>query len=420
MNVALVMAAALLVALARDPQALLTPPMVLEDGAVFFAYFYDASGIAPLFHFYAGYIPFLTNAAAYAVSRFPTLWQPHLMALIPLAASSAAFGLFAAPMFRRIVESDLQRAIVGLGLAAFPLGNFAKIGLTSYLQWSLMLVLCLIVLSGTRIAVNSLRGLALTAFLAAVIWTNPVAMIALPLFAFEACRLRSTDPWMAFSYGVLILAGVLYGLLGYDRMSTAIDLGQAIINGIRAVLERGVFETAFGSTARMSMLSGGGFLWMDAAAILTIAAVVVALLPRLRQNSEFRGFALKAAYLGVAATFMSAMIRSTALDSPWGRRYSYTAAVLFAVLALIAVTDVLARLLAARLYKVLGACVAVLAAGLAVGNWQNNYLYRVQAGEWPALRAFLGTVVDAERASREQTLSLDRGRWTIVVHTHAR
>jgi hypothetical protein len=59
--------------------------------------------------------------------------MPHLLVLVPMAVTALAFSMFTLAAFRKFVTSDLQRAVICVGLAAMPLGNAAKVGVTGYI-----------------------------------------------------------------------------------------------------------------------------------------------------------------------------------------------------------------------------------------------------------------------------------------------
>ena len=404
----------LLITVSRDPDALLKPILWVEDGAAIWAHYYNVTTIIPPVRYFSGYISLISDIVGYFVSYFPTRWQPHMLPAIAMLMSSATFALFAAPQFRKVVEGDNQRLVIAIGLAALPLGSFVKVGLVGYSQWPAGVALCLL----TALAPS--LGIGLVALMTIIIWTNPISVLLIPFFAYEAWR-RRRDPKDSIGWIVFLFATIAYFWLGRTHDPTSANLYRGVVDGTRLILERGFAETVFGVGVRFWMLQHWHWIFLDALGAASLCAVFIALLPRLRVNPVFRAFAIKLVIMGVAICYLSATLRDgVGLDIQWGRRYVLTLSIVFALLALIAITDaVMARpslLWRAGLTSLFVFAVAAL-------NYENNWLYKSPSAYWPRFRTFLKSVVAAEKAGASQTMTLEgqeRDGWPISLNVRPR
>ena len=406
--------------IARAPQAIIHPVLHGEDGSILFADFYNGHGLKALIYPFGGYIAVLPRLAAYLIAFFPTAWMPHLPVLVPMAVTALAFSMFTLAAFRKFVTSDLQRAVICVGLAAMPLGNAAKVGVTGYIQWPAGIVLCLFLLSEAAVSLATVSGVALFAALVLLVWSNPIAVVLAPLFLYEAFRRRAADRPAALFHLLLFGACVLYALLGREAsLGVRItDILGASIATLRAIVERVVYETIDGTYSRMGLIDSGRWHFVYLVAALVMGGAAAALWPRLRENADFRRFVVKCLYMIGAITLLSAVFRTVDLDTPWGRRYTYIQSVLFALILLIAITDRLR--FPARQRFAATASVLCVAAWLGWINLRNNESYQVDAAEAARIGAFIGTILEAEKANRDTTLRYARGDWPITIHVRPR
>jgi len=417
-----VLAAALCFAIliARAPQAVIHPVLHGEDGTILFADSYNGHGLKALFYFYGGYIAILPRLAAYLISFFPTAWMPHLLVLVPMSLTALAFSLFALPVFRKFVASDLQRAAVCVGLAVMPLGNAAKVGVTGYIQWPAGIILCLFILSEAAVSLATVSGVALFAAMVLLIWSNPIAVVLAPLFLYEAFRRRAADRPAALFHLLLFGACALYALFGREASLgvRTTDILGASISTLRAIVERVVYETIDGPHSRLNLIDSrrGYFVYLVAAIVM--GGATAALWPRLRENTDFQRFIVKCLYMIGAITLLSAVFRTVDLDTIWGRRYTYIQAALFALILLIAITDRL-RFPARRRFAATVSALCV-AAWLGWINLRNNDNYQVDAADAARMGAFIDTILEAEKANRDTTLKYARGDWPITIHVRPR
>lgn len=406
------------ITVSRDIDALMKPVLWAEDSVAIFANYYNVSGI-PLVRYWGGYVSLAADLIGYAVSCFPTVWQPHMLPGIAIAVSAAAFALFAAPIFRKIVVSDTQRFIIAVALAVLPLGSFADVGLVGYTQWPAGILLVLLAAVAPDLSLRSIKGAALFLLLLVLVWTNPVSIIALPLFLYEAWRTRAGAPSSALANLMLAAGCVLYVTVGRVYAPADVNVLHALSDGTRLLLERVVFESVFGTMTRMWALAGAYWLWMDIIAVGAIAVTMFGLRHRMR-DPQFRTFLLKAAYLSIGICYLSALMRAdVGLSVYHGRRYPFISGAMFTLLFLIALTDAATPLTTVRKLSA-GAAIVV---ALAVTNAYNNWLYQTPSRYWPRFRAFIQSVAAAEKEGRAVTLTLEgeeREGWPIIVHVRPR
>jgi hypothetical protein len=402
----------------RDPDALLKPALPLEDAEIF-SYYHAARGVLAIFRFEAGYLHLLDELSGYLIAFFPIRWRPHLMAGLPMAASAVGFALFSAASFRRFVENDAQRAVVCLGLAALPLGNFAKVGVMDYLLWPLLVVVVMVMLAEPRLSLRTGRGVALVATISMVCWTNPVCCALVPLFLYEAWRRRQSDPSSALGHLVLVAACCLYAVFGREPGTGIIKGFEAVAEAAQLIIERVVFEASFGTAARMSFIQAGQWWVLHGVAAAVAVLVVLALWPRLRDSADFRRLSAKIVFIIVSLSVLMPLLRNVWLESVWGRRYGYVQSILMALLILIAISYTVQRL--HHLRRSLAALAVVMMGGwLAALNVHNNHLYRTQMFGGDELRLLLRRAAEAQRANRTETFRIDRPRWPVEIHIQAR
>jgi hypothetical protein len=412
------------VLLVRDPHAVTTPVMHCEDGSVVFPFYYDLGFtidalIAGLTRFYAGYVSLAQNVVGFAVSRFPTRWQPHLLVLVPMLVSAAGFSAFSLPIFRKFVESDVQRAVICIGLVLLPLGNFAIIGVTNYLQLPIAIVLSMFVLSEAAPRVDRAGGLLSCFVLAALIWSTPLSVTLIPVFAYEGLRRRAAGWATLGGQLALVVAAALFGALGRAGPRTAVridavsagDVASAVSLWLRAIPERVVFGSAVGNEARLTLLRGGQQVLLDLSGVLIGLLILLALWSRMRAHGDFRRLVWKAVYMIAAYTALSAAFRTLDPMMAWGHRYTYPQSVLVGLLLFIGVTD---RMLDRGVYgRALGAVVVLV--WLSWLNLLNNGYYTVSPEDGVRVREFVRSVRVAERKGAGAELTLDRGPWSIRI-----
>ncbi len=173
--------AVLAILAARVPLLWSTGEFVAEDGWVFFADAWNQSFPGSLLLPYAGYFHLVPRLIAELCSGLPIVQQPYAYAGIGLTLNAAILAAFYLPVFRRLVPSDFQRALLGLLLAVAP--NAQNLGLVLGLHWYLAFALCLIFVAPAPITPRNQVLLAIAVILC--VWSSP-STIVLAAFALPA------------------------------------------------------------------------------------------------------------------------------------------------------------------------------------------------------------------------------------------
>ena len=162
----------------RCDDVLVAPELRAEDGAKVFAYFYEHREFSALFRIKAGYLPFLPNVFGYLAVRVPARAMPHVLTIAPALLTLVTFSVLRASAYRRYLSSDGSRFLLCLALAIAPIGNHFTVCHTDYSIWNALLLLLLVAILPMPRSLAWAVPFSLA--LAALIWTHPLSIVALP------------------------------------------------------------------------------------------------------------------------------------------------------------------------------------------------------------------------------------------------
>lgn len=422
---ALLVLALALLSFLRQPGAYLSPILAFEDGRDVFAFYYNHPEPSGIFRFYNGYIALLPNLWGWLVMRGPVPWAPHLLALGPLLAASAAFAWFARPAFRRLVPSDRARLATTLVAAAAPLTNYLFLGNTMYSVWSLLVLLALAALAPP--ATTPGRAVLAVAGQGLLAWSHPLSALVVPVHGLLAVAGRRLGAWpegtpvrLARVQHLAIAALALaYQGLGVDHESVQPPPWLETLRLTwRFLVERVVFGTVFGDAAARALRRTDHEGWIVAAAAAVLAALVAGLWLARRRFGRFERFAgLYFLWMVVGLTALFVVSRApeeSILGSDRAFRYFWTQRVLFVVL----LAAVVHRLLEKRPRALAAGALALVVVALAQLNRDNRSPYAVRPGQGAAVSELTREIARQESAKGGRTgisARLERGPWTLEI-----
>ncbi len=378
---------------ARSWAHLDAPILGHEDGTIQLAFFFNQPDFAGIFRRYAGYVSLLPNLAGWAASLLPLPAIPFALAGFALACATSSLFLATTARWRFLVASDRARAALALVLAALPLGKAYLSTNSVYAQWSLLLLLTLLVAGP---APRSRGGL--VALLAA---SHPLSAVCLAvcagnLWLFRTRRDLLCNGWTAVCVALYLAVGVGSG--------ADIDLsaGRWAL-GFQTFLARVCLECLAGGEPTGALLRGeawAAFVLGGALLALYLGNVAALAPPAWRLGH----FLLLGASLGLVVVSCLARPEYGAdlfLRTPEMQRYLYASKALFAFGLLASFAQRFAPRPEMRLaHGLYGLCAGL----LLFAAWRGNEaLY----GSWPeerkAVASFLRRAqdeLDAARAGR--------------------
>jgi len=400
---------------ARNPDALLFPVLHAEDGPFVFQYFYGNRDPASVLRHYEGYLALGPNIVGYLVSFLPVTWVPHALVAVPAGIAAASYSLVTLPGFRDIIASDRQRMSLALGLTILPIGNFALVGSTMYSLWSLLLILVLLTLGTARLPRSGTRRVVFTVLCSILIWSHPLSIVLLPVYALRLWRERA-GPDRAVWLFLIVVTG-LYVAIGIDLMQANRPVLDLFRVSARAILERVVFETVIGNTARMQLLTAGYVVLMELIALSIVAVMTVPVIRWARTGAIRSRFSLESALVFLLVTLLSVYTRGGHLDDEWAQRYTYIQSALLIILIFAAVFPTL--LARPRMIRTLAVTAAI--TWLVVLARVNAVWYMTDRDEGQRVRQFVRTIDAMERNGASRRLRLERsGAWSIEIEPRPR
>lgn len=216
---------------ARQPAQLLTPDLVAEDGAVFFADAYNQGLAATLLEPHGGYFNLIPRLIAWLGLLFPYAVTPVFYSAAALILTAVAAGWFVLPHYRHIVANDLLRvAFVALLLVN---SNIEAPMLIAYVQWYVAPWCMLFAfMRFPRRAIN--QWILAFCYLLAIL-SAPVLIVLLPIWIVRLLHARKTERiWIGsilIVQTVVALATVVR--VANDPQSAGGD--QLVLDYVRAV-----------------------------------------------------------------------------------------------------------------------------------------------------------------------------------------
>jgi hypothetical protein len=199
----------------------IAPELRAEDGAKVFAYFYVHRQLGALLRFKAGYVPLLPNVLGYLAVRLPARVTPYFLTIAPAILTLATFSVLRAAGYRRYLSSDVLRSALCLTLALAPIGTHLTVCHTDYSIWnSLLLLMLVVILAMPR---STARAISFSLGVAALIWTHPLSILALP--AQLVWLWRERKPLQRVLQALLALCQLLHVWLGTRTENAVISKG---------------------------------------------------------------------------------------------------------------------------------------------------------------------------------------------------
>lgn len=404
----------------RDPANYLLPPLSVEDGRDYFAFYYDHREPGAVLRSYAGYVSLIPNLAAYLALGLPVRWVPRALAWVPWALVTFAC---ASPylVLRSWMHSRLWRFGFCLALALLPVANRMFVSSIAYSIWPILLLL--VWASLARLPASRREALLRLGPTAALIASHPLSIALAPLYGVQAWQGWRGRRMPVFPLALAAIA-LLYGLLGVAREETALP-GALDAAGVTVVflLERVVFGTLFGDATVHALRGASAEVWIYSTAVAVLVAIALSIV-RWRDRLGNEGLQLLAAlgWLIVAFTGLYVLGRSPELqilETGASFRYFWVQRLLFAAgLAMLAYAGVADRRTedSAVVRAVLLALLLVALAGL---NVCNRDAYRCPRQEGYAMAAFVAEVARQEAVGRVEATLLRPDPWSIVLGSAA-
>lgn len=270
----------------RSGDALLLPSLDFEDGRDMLAFYFNNPGAENIFRLYAGYVSLLPNAIAWAsVNLLPLIAAPFAFAAASTMLAATSFFLISRPAHSWLIASPAVRALFSLALAILPLSKEFLVTNVAYSQWTILLVLVVLV---TRRPLPTSNG-GLAAWVVAVALcaaSNPLSIMCLPLAVIHLFLAGSRRQKIC----VLALSGFLiaYQIFCVDHGSVrpVIEF-QSITLALKTFLARVVCEVFIGPRiTNLLVLSGESkFLYMGGSALLLLLLSMTASSAKPARNS---------------------------------------------------------------------------------------------------------------------------------------
>ena len=309
----------------RDIHGAFAPPLFNEDGPNMLDFYTDGHEPWRIVRFYGGYVSIGPNLIGYLTGFLPTPVAIHMLYWVPLGISALTFAALCHPAFDLPGLTDRERNFTAIFLGLFPAGNMALFTNTTFSLWHfaiLLFFICLLCHPRTWFGAGLCAGFCLIAAT-----SHPVSILLLPVLVWRIWQARTVQERWAF-LPVLVIIPV-YILLGVasSGVGTELQILPTLWEAMRLFLERGVFETLFGTPPRLMLLYRGleAILWV----------VVLAILGLMFWQAR-RGVRILVSVLlllGFGNSFFSAVIRDIPLTVTWGHRYGYLTGVLFLLAA---------------------------------------------------------------------------------------
>jgi len=261
---------------ARRPEVLTKAQFWAEDGAVFFADQLKSGFLHALSSTYAGYYHAVPRLIADAAGVLPARYVPLAYNLTALVLASICCGLFAWPMCRHLIPSDLLRTATCFVAAAGVYGGNEVIGNLANLQWFLLIaavvLTCYQQTSQAKPAWLHIL-LAFTALLIAL--SAPLVLILIPWLLWQAVRKRGLSRLPP----LCMLAGSLFEIYTFLRSSEphgslhTFRLSSFFVAVVATAISRPVLITLLGH----QYLATGALLGLASKFIAALVIVSVAL-----------------------------------------------------------------------------------------------------------------------------------------------
>ena len=389
------------------------PPLQAEDGTEMLAYYYCERDPGRVLRPYNGYVSLVPNAIGYASGGVSIASAPILLALVPFLMAVACHVLPHGLSLYGDTSPVGTGFAASLLIAALPLGSVTLLANTTYSQWSGLLAVALLAIappSHGTVALSIRFGVS-----AALIWSHPLSVVTLPLFAWAAVRDSRERRGAAITSAALVAVGIAYQVSAVARDSLAARPADTLLRlGSRYLGERVVLDALLGSGVRVR-LHEASLGWV-ATAIGALFAVCIAYAAWKRLRTDTRGRVLVAqlAYLIVgftAASIIGRTFRTGWLSSPFGDRYFVVQRVLLWLLIAYLAAPLVARLQPSRrrlLALALGLYVLVI-------GYAERGRYAVPLDESRRVAAFVQHVAELEvrnsgRRGIDEVLERERGR----------
>jgi hypothetical protein len=231
-----------LLLLCRQPDAIIHPTLYAEDGKILFKQQYEMGLLPALTTRYAGY-PLITPRIIAALSSYlPLEIIPLFYAIISLLIAAGTLTFFCAIGFRSVIRSDSLRVGIVLLFALMP--NVEGLMKLAYINWYMLFFTALIALFNLPQNRAIRWSLLIPVVIAA--WSNPVAIVCLPVFLLRAWQAPNGDErgwWLA-----VVLASSLFPFMANASPSMVTQLEDWKLALIHAVGYRVFCFFVFGST----------------------------------------------------------------------------------------------------------------------------------------------------------------------------
>ena len=417
------------VAIARDPAALLGPPLLFEDGRDVLAFFYDTRGPSSWFREWAGYVVLVPNLIGWFALAAPIEWSPWLLSLGSLGLATLALCFIARADYGDLEPVAVVRAGGVIVLALMPVLHHLFWFNSIYSVWSANLLLVLLTLAPAPADTQTrlVRGFAM----ALLIFSHALSLVLLPVFVGLAVAGERFGPGAGRAipgargfYAALACLVVVQQFVAVDHSAASPVAPLELIRQTSAfLLDRVVFGAVFGDRVIRVLHASGRAPWIAAGAILLLGFVAASLLAARARIDRRRGFALALlAWVIVATTAASVVGRGLDLDflrSGRGARLFWVQRVCFLMLLLWS-----ARLAWRTRWPsgaprpLLAALIALAAVHLTWVNGQSNPFYVVSPHQGEQVRALTAELArqEALHGGRSGVAArLERKKWSVVI-----
>lgn len=361
----------------RQPNTLLKPQFVVEDGMIFFAQAYNLPPIEALTQVYAGYWHAIPRLIAELGMFVPLSWSPLFYRVTALLLTAAAISWLVLPHHRPLIKRDGLRIWVVLLIALMP--RLDGLMLVAYVQWYLAFWAILITLA--PVPDQRWARWLLAIVYALVVFSVPALIITIPLWLLRwSSSTTQHRQWSAFMAMMVTLAAMLVLTIPRASGLSVDNLGEALQDLARGISYNVFALTLLGAEAGNALILQVGWWASYVTTIVVIMVLTWTFASDKRPGKHLLGLYLF--YIAGASTVLY-LVRAPYYDFPFassttqlpttGTRYFFVAALMLLVAIAVQADHILrVRPHLRRILAIAGVSIAIL------------YLRTFSFSDWPA------------------------------------
>ena len=412
--------------LLRTWKSCVSPSMEYEDAKFMLAYYFNNPGFLGVIVPYNGYVSFLPNFLAWVANLLPLPAVPYALTLEAVLLSTAAFAIFSAKGIAWLIPSPWDRLMLTIIIVSIPIGRGVLVYSLGYGQWSMGVILLVLVCwyplsaSSVWLSLWSIAVIVLTISIPSSFLYIPVLMVQ--LFASKLFRQKA----LVF---LTIIVGIAYQVVWVDH-NQKVTIGlDGLFYSVKVFLIRVPFEVIFGAKISTLLAANGGAMFACAVSLVALGYLFIVCMEsdRPKRNLFILLSGVVLAYLLVAIAvltrFVEPGVRDIYLVQPHLQRYFLASKIIvisFMVWLLIPKLRMALSCSSCPKLRAAFSCVSLMLF-VVVLNSDNNFLYMSNTYEANRMSRFIDSVQkDLEKSSNGQPYSpihsLDRGEsWSFYL-----